>query len=177
MAFFAAMMMLSFTSCEEDEAIAYTLEGTWEGRINAYTRTYNGEAYSPSLVTVTFYKDDNYWSMGDGYWMETYEGSYWGRGGYFRSRITWNVTGGDINITFVDDDYHRIKIKDYHLNDNRFTGYFPEGRSDVEFTLYHVAGPNWSSYSTWGWDNYYYGNEAQFDTEENTEVNKEVSIK
>ena len=171
MTVFAVMMMFSFTSCEEDEAIARTLEGTWEGQVTAYTHTYNGRAYSPSLITVTFYKDNNYWSMGDGYWMETYD-----RGGYFRSRITWNVTGGDINITFIDDGYHKIKIRDYRLNDDRFVGYFPEGNSDVEFTLYHVASPNWGSYSSWGWYYGYYGNEGQFDpgeAEADTEKEKE----
>lgn len=166
MVLLAALMSFSFTSCEEDEAIARTLEGTWEGRINAYTRTYNGSSYSPSRVTVTFNKHDNYWSTGGGYWMETYDRDYWGRGSYFRSHITWNVTGGDINIRFIDDGDRFIKINDYRLNEDRFVGYFPDGRDDVEFTLYHVSSPNWGAYSTWGWDGYYYGNEAQLDTEE-----------
>lgn len=166
----AALMMFSFTSCDEDEDIAFTLEGAWEGDMESYTRAYGGAMYDPSMVTISFYKDNNGWSTGTGYWKETFGSNWRYSRNYFVSRITYNVTMRDINIRFLDDHDHRITIRDYSLTNNRFSGYFYEGNSRVEFVLYHVAGPNWGSYE-YGWsyyDNYYYGNEAKMDLEENT---------
>lgn len=55
----AAFIMFSFTSCDEDEDIAFTLEGAWEGDMESYTRAYGGAMYDPSMVTISFYKDNN----------------------------------------------------------------------------------------------------------------------
>ncbi len=39
MALMAVMTVLLFVSCDEDDEIAYTLNGTWTGNLSAYYQT------------------------------------------------------------------------------------------------------------------------------------------
>ncbi len=56
---------LSLTSCE-DEEIAYTLEGTWEG--NTYMASiWNGQTYNSTRSVVNFNRDPLSFASGTGY--------------------------------------------------------------------------------------------------------------
>ncbi|MBQ3752095.1 MAG: hypothetical protein II864_00950 [Prevotella sp.] len=58
----------TFSSCDwdDDDAIAYTLEGTWKG--NMYVNTYyDGNTYYATATEITFLRDPYRYSSGDGY--------------------------------------------------------------------------------------------------------------
>ena len=62
------MMAMSFTSCETDEEIANTLEGTWRGDMTI--EDYRGMSYVES--EITFLKDPYTYSEGTGLWVDYY---------------------------------------------------------------------------------------------------------
>ena len=45
---FIGLSTLALTSCDEDDMIGYTLQGTWEGKIYS-TCTIDGETYRTAL--------------------------------------------------------------------------------------------------------------------------------
>lgn len=141
----------TFTSCDwdDDDAIAYTLEGTWKG--NMYVNTYyNGNTYYATATEITFLRDPYRYSSGDGYWVDYYSRAPWD---YVANHIRWTVNYGRIRVYFIEEG-SELEIYNYRLTDNRFTGYISEYDNDVEFSLYHVSSPNWSNYR-WGYDAWY----------------------
>ena len=150
-----AMVLLATTaiglsSCEDAE-IARTLEGTWKG--NMYiSSNYGGRTYNSTYTEITFLKDPGAYSSGNGYWVDYYsEDAPWD---YVANHIEWTVDFGTIKVYFVEENTY-VRIRDYHLNDDRLYGYLEDGHHDVEFELYHTSSPNWSSYR-WGADSWYY---------------------
>lgn len=68
---FIALMSISFTSCDDDSDIAYTLDGTWKG--NMLVEYGNQKAlYS----VIRFDQNDGFYS-GTGYWIDYFKGNYW----------------------------------------------------------------------------------------------------
>jgi len=148
-----AMMALTFTACE-DEMIADTLEGTWSG--NMYVSSYyDGRDYYATRTEITFTLDPFRFTKGSGYWVDYYSGAPWR---YVANHISWRVDNGCITVYFIEDG-NSVVISDYRLSDTRFTGYIEDGDYDVNFSLTHVASPNWNDYDYWGYDgwNSYYG--------------------
>ena len=142
----------TLTSCEwmEDGAIARTLEGTWKG--NMYVSSYyNGRTYTATATEITFLRDPSRYSSGDGYWVDYYSNAPWD---YVANHIRWTVDNRNIRVYFVEENTE-VFIYDYSLNDDRFRGWLEDGDNDVEFNLYHVSSPNWSSYNRWGYDDWY----------------------
>ena len=143
------MMALSFTSCEDDEEIAYTLEGTWKG--NMYiTSEWNGRYYNSTNTEITFLKDPYRYSEGTGYWVDYYSNAPWD---YVANHIEWEVYNGIIRIYFVEERTS-LEIRDYHLNRNRFTGYIYDDGNHVEFELFNTSRPYYDNYR-WGYDDWY----------------------
>ena len=149
-----AMLAFSFTSCDDDDEIARTLEGTWEG--NMYVSTYwNDRYYDASYTEVCFLRDPYRYSSGTGYWVDYYNDNYWGGYNYVASHIEWKVNNGTIKIYFVEDN-ESVYIDDYRLNDNYFSGEISwrDGTWN-HFSLKHITSPNWGRYDHWGYDYYY----------------------
>lgn len=68
---FIALMSISFTSCDDDSDIAYTLDGTWKG--NMLVEYGNQKAlYS----VIRFDQNDGFYS-GTGYWIDYFDRNYW----------------------------------------------------------------------------------------------------
>jgi len=143
----ASMTMTTLTSCDwwdEDEDIAYTLEGTWRGEMRIKS-TYSGRTYYATYTEITFLKDPYRYSSGEGYWVDYYKEHPWSSRNYVASRISWTVSSGVIYVNFVDEGT-RIEIRDYALNDGVFSGCIYYGNTTVEFHMRHVDSPNWDSY-------------------------------
>ena len=149
-----AMLTFSFTSCDDDDEIAYTLEGTWQGNMWVST-DWDGRYYDASYTEVCFSRDPYRYSSGTGYWVDYYDGNYWGGRNYVASHIEWQVRNGNISIYFVEDR-ESVEIHNYRLNDNYFTGEicWRDGYWQ-QFSLRHVSSPNWGRYDHWGYDVYY----------------------
>lgn len=172
-----AMLAFSFTSCDDDDEIARTLEGTWEG--NMYVSTYwNDRYYDASYTEVCFLRDPYTYSSGDGYWVDYYNDNYWGGYNYVASHIRWTVNFGTITIRFIEDD-ETVDIYDYALNDDYFTGYIRwRDGSREKFSLRHISSPNWGRYDHWGYgDYYYYSNGTSMQDDEGVDATKIVAPK
>lgn len=148
-----AVMAVSFTSCE-DEEIARTLEGTWKG--NMYISSeWDGRYYDATSTEITFLKDPSRYSSGSGYWVDYYSNAPWD---YVANHIEWSVDYGSIYVRFIEEGTS-LKIRDYHLNRDRFTGYINDHGNDVKFELYNVSRPYYDNYrwgyDSWGYDYYY----------------------
>lgn len=145
------MASVTLTSCESDEEIAYTLEGTWKG--NMYISSYyDGRTYDATYTEITFLKDPYTYSSGNGYWVDYYDSNTpWGS--YVANHIEWTVDWGTIHVYFVEEDTS-LDIYDYRLSNDRFYGTIYDGNNEVDFELYHVSSPNWSNYR-WGYDDWY----------------------
>ena len=50
-AMLAVLLSFTFTSCDEDSDIAYTLEGTWKGNMYV-SSTYNGRTYDTTYAIL-----------------------------------------------------------------------------------------------------------------------------
>lgn len=151
---FSMLLLLtgSFTlsSCDEDDYIAYKLEGTWRG--NMYVQhEYNGETYDAIYSIIEFVRDDYNYDSGHGYWVDYYGSSPWGRN-YVANHFDWTVSNEIIKIYFIEE-HTTIWIEDYHLGNKHFNGVIYDGNARVEFELRHTSSPNWDDYY---YDSYYY---------------------
>lgn len=148
--FIMMAVTLGFTSCDDDEYIAYTLEGTWRG--NMYMQhEYSGATYDATYSVIEFERNPFRDAQGTGYWVDYYNTSGWGRN-YVANHIRWKVRDEIIYIHFNEENTD-LEISNYRLKDSRFRGYIYDGNTRVAFDLYHVDSPNWNDYY---YDDYYY---------------------
>ncbi|MBR6275482.1 MAG: hepatitis A virus cellular receptor 1 [Prevotella sp.] len=169
-----AVMTISLTACDEDVLIAETLEGTWAGTMYVYT-SYHDTRYYATSTEITFEGDPFRWTRGTGYWVDYYSNAPWD---YVANHIEWKVNNRNIEVYFVEDRTTMV-IRDYHLNDNSFTGYIADGENDVEFRLRHISSPNWNRYDRWGYDgwNGYWSRETRGISTDSTTVTSERPIR
>lgn len=147
------MMTLSFTSCDKDSDIAYTLDGTWSGYMQL-RHYYDGTWYDTYNAKVYF--NTTGWSSGTGMWQDIYST-------YLKptQAIRWSVNNGNIYIDFQESGEKAI-ISSYSLDDEYFSGviqfyssYYDGGVStSYGFQFVKVGSIDWSGYS------YYYGAKA-----------------
>lgn len=154
------MMSMMVTSCEwnDDDEIAYTLEGTWKG--NMYVSSeWDGYVYDATYSEICFLRDPYRYSSGTGYWIDYYRNAGWGRN-YVANHIEWTVNYRTITVYFIEE-HTTIWIENFRLSDNYFSGTIYDGDSRVDFRLQHTSSPNWNDYY-WGYDDwgyYYYSKE------------------
>ena len=156
-----AIAMLSFTvtSCDEDEAIAYTLEGTWKGDVHVRS-SWDNHYYYATYSYVYFDRDPYTYSSGTGSWVDYYSDAPYD---YIANHIEWTVRNRAIIVYFVEDDY-KATIYDYSLSEHYFDGYiYTYDNKKVSFHLTKIASPNWSNYryGTY-WNDYYYAKKNDF---------------
>ena len=154
-----AVLSMSFVSCEwdDDDEIAYTLEGTWKG--NMYmSEKWNGEVYGATYSEICFVRDPYHYNSGTGYWVDFYDNYGWGRN-YVANHIDWIVSGHTIKVDFLEERT-TLRIDILTLSDNTFRGIIYDGDTRVDFRLTHTSSPNWNSY-IWGYDDWgdYYSKE------------------
>ena len=148
-----AALSFTFTSCDEDEYIADTLWGTWEGDIYV-GHEWSGRYYDASRSSIYFERTNR--RSGYGYWVDYYSDAPWD---YIANHISWEVVNRDIRVYFEEDDYE-VTIYDYELNDYYFDGYiYTYDRKRVHFRLNKISSRNWNNYHYgWEyWDDYYWG--------------------
>lgn len=149
----AFMMMFSvsftFVSCDDDDDIADTLWGTWEGDLYA-TGIYDGYTYRAAYSTLSFDKSFYDYASGSGYWIDYYSNAPWD---YYASHITWSVNNGVITIYSIEDDTY-YDIYSYSLSGNYFSGTLEdEFGTRMDFRLTKTSSPYWDDYD-WGWGHY-----------------------
>lgn len=148
-----AIMGLTFTSCEDDNDIANTLWGVWEGDMYV-TYTYGGQSYDASYSEIAFKRDPSRYAEGTGYWIDYYSNAPWD---YCANHIRWHVDNGVISVYFVEDG-GAVDIYDYQLSPNYFTGVIYNSYGEaLHFSLRKTSAPYWDDleYGWDYWDNYY----------------------
>lgn len=148
-----ACFALSFQSCE-DEHIANSLEGTWEGKmyISIY---YGGHTYNSTSTKICFERNPFKYTSGSGYWVDHYDRAPWGWN-YVANHISWQVENKIIRVDFIEEGT-TIFIDRYELSGNFFHGWLNDNGTPVEFRLKHTYSPNWErEYTHWEWNDYYY---------------------
>lgn len=154
-----AMMVFTFTSCE-DEEIAQGLAGSegriWEGTISKYYYDRWGVTGDHYRTTIEFVGDVWHWTRGKGYEVDYDMNDP--RGSYWYSEFEWRVNNRVIELRYADTNYEPVYISDYYLTDNRFEGYMDDGtNSEIKFSLYLVKDFNWDYYNKYSYyDNFYY---------------------
>lgn len=154
--FMAVVAMTAFTSCDEDHALAYDLEGIWEGTIvGEYYNQHYGRAMT-EIYDTQIYFERTYGTSGTG-WERTYSSR-----GHSEVRFDWGVRNGRIYMEYYDG--YRILIDRYETyylgNKLRFRGYFVDYDTDEEiasFSLIRVESPH--DYEDYR--NPYYGRRAE----------------
>ena len=166
---FIALMSISFTSCDDDSDIAYTLDGTWKG--NMLVEYGNQKAlYS----VIRFDQNDGFYS-GTGYWIDYYQEDYWHGNNYIANRIRWTVRNKSIYIDFLDENSDGAIISDYALSDRKFSGYVEVlgNGNRAYFELYRdFDSYNWRDYDLgydWDYDDGW-GYSKQHSGLENTQI-------
>ena len=165
---FIALMSISFTSCDDDSDIAYTLDGTWKG--NMLVEYGN---YKATYSVIRFDQNDGLYS-GTGYWIDYYRGNYWHGNNYIANHIRWTVRNKSIYIDFLDENSNGAIISDYALSDRKFSGYVevPGNGNRAYFELYRDS-YNWRDDYDWGYDWDYddgWGYSKQHSGLENTQI-------
>ena len=127
-----ALMTISFTSCE-DEMIADTLQGTWEGNMYV-THAWNNRVYQSVYSEIEFLLDPFRYTSGSGYWVDYYSNAPWD---YVANHIDWTVRNGVIYVHFVEENSD-IQIHDYSLSGSYFTGRIYMGSKFVDLRLRHT---------------------------------------
>ena len=147
---FIALMSISFTSCDEDSDIAYTLDGTWRG--NMYVQYGNVDA---TYSVIRFDQNDGIYS-GTGYWIDYFDRNYWHGNNYIANRIIWTVRNRNIYITLLDENSD-VVIYDYALGDRKFSGYVEADNGNRAYFELSRDSYNWRDDYDWGYSKQYSG--------------------
>ena len=147
---FIALMSISFTSCDEDSDIAYTLDGTWRG--NMYVQYGNVDA---TYSVIRFDQNDGIYS-GTGYWIDYFDRNYWHGNNYIANRIIWPVRNRNIYITLLDENSD-VVIYDYALGDRKFSGYVEADNGNRAYFELSRDSYNWRDDYDWGYSKQYSG--------------------
>lgn len=129
-----AVFSLSLTSCDRDHNIAFELDGTWDGYINA-----NGRSYTTTWV----FRQDGFSRHGYGY-------EYAGRWSDY-TEFDWTVDNGNIYLYYKDYDRTEVVLHDYRLTSSRLEGYIQDAYygNDRAFCSFSKTSNGYGSYSSW----------------------------
>ena len=155
---YAAMMAVALitmtvtTACDSDVALAYDLEGVWQGTI---TGNYYADRYRVTTTeydTEIMFRQSGFESRGTGYEIDREYGSR----RFTKTYFDWSVRNGRIYLDY--DDGYRVVIRDfetYSMNGlMRFRGYFDNydtGEEMASFSLVKVVDS--SKYFDYGYTN------------------------
>lgn len=152
----AAVSALCLTSCEDDE-IARTLDGIWEGEVATSYFNYRwGRTTEYQYVDIEFNVDPYRYAKGTGVEYDYYDGS--GRY-YTRVYFDFEVRNGCIYL-YYEDGADVYIASGYTLTDNRFSGVFCDcktGNRLAAFDFYRQRNWRHDRYGDYYYrDDYYY---------------------
>lgn len=156
--YYFQMMLIAITTCmalsscnaywydyNDDYDQSKALSGQWQGDFGMnYTYRYGGRTYTfDSYDTdVVFYPDHNGATYGWGKQVDWYE---YGPYEYIYNRFNWEIVDGIVYLRYPNDPRMNTNIYDYHMTNDRFTGYFDD--SYEQFCLYKIRDYyNWTPY-------------------------------
>jgi len=191
------LTMMAFTSCDEDVATAYRLEGEWTGDMgmfyrfeDRYKRTW--EVYA-AYTNVRFFRDGSDYGHGDQ--IDFYsDGPYRYQSYYF----TWRVVNGVIQMRYPYDPnltcdiYHWSISNNYDSYTRQYSYVFAGRIGQTNFVLFKLTDFSWNTYGysnyygydyydnydyyyQYGYDPYYYG-KTRSEVSDSTNKNLEIKV-
>lgn len=155
-----AMLSMTLSSCNDDNNIADTLNGIWEGEVSQ-SWSWRWDDYTVyQYVEMEFITDPYRYAKGYGYEYDYYRNSRY----YEKCRFYFEVRNGRIYLDY--DDGARVCISNYRLTNYRFEGTFRDYRTGdylADFSFVKIASYRYDRY------NYIYGTPAEF---EDSKTNK-----
>lgn len=154
LASYCLLMMLTTTilSCEDDD-IAQSLDGIWEGEVATEYFSYRwGTQIDYQAVDIEFYADPYRYAKGTGVEYDYMRNSY----RYIESFFSFEVRNGRIYLDY--DDGSHVAIYNYRLSNNHFTGEFQDA-----ITGRHLADFNFIKVSDWRHNRYSRSSELQYE--------------
>ena len=163
MVLLAALPMV-FTSCEQDDDdIAFTMDGVWYGQVASEYFTYRyGRTMDYTDVMFEFWHDRYDYARGTGR-----EVDYYGRGYGEVIYFDYEVRGGLIYLYYQDGT--EVCISNYRLFGDEFRGDFYDnynGRLLASFDLVR-------DYNGWDYRYYYYVKKGDVWADEDKDANKD----
>ena len=156
--FVSVAAVLSVSSCSDDLSKSMVLSGQWEGDFGmTYDYSYKGRTYTfhSDYTDIVFYPDYDYATHGKGYQYD-----YYSNGPYVYQTYSfrWEIEDGVVYLTYPYNKLLNCSIRDYHMTNTKFAGYF--GSSDVKFSLrkyedYYDWTPYENTYTYRSRDNWY----------------------
>ena len=143
MLFVALIATAGLCSCDEDDMIAYDLNGIWQGNIASSYYTHRYGMVTDYYDTEIMFDQRGAWgSGGTGYEIDR---DRYGR--YTKVFFDWSVRNGKIYISFEDGAHVIIRdFETYRMSGiMRFRGYFDDyqtGEQIAEFSLMKIESPN-----------------------------------
>lgn len=143
------MAIFSFSSCDDDK-IAQTLDGIWEGEVSQTYCNYRwGSTTEFQYVDMEFYADPWKFSSGTGVEYDyTYINNWTGEAYYDYVEFRFNVNFGNIYIDYADGT--RVAVYNYRLNNDHFEGTFKDyhtGNYWADFNFVKVGEWRYKRYS------------------------------
>ncbi len=145
-----SLTAFTMTSCEDDndDAIAYTLDGIWQGSLGQtyYYDNYYGYGYDYEEMDTEFrFYNSAGSTSGTGVEIDYVQG-YWTT--YYKVyEFKWNVAYNNIYLYFANGE--ELVIRDFSLSSNYLSGILET--SD----RYRVASLRLRKTNDWYWDSYY----------------------
>lgn len=146
------MMAFAVTSCNEDDDIAYTLDGIWEGEVATEYFNYRwGYQTEYQYVDIEFFADPYRYARGTGV-----ERDYSPSGRrYVECFFDFEVHNGVIYIDY--DDGSSVAIYNYRLSNNHFYGDFHD-----DYTGKFLASFDFVKVNNWRHNRYYRSSEQEW---------------
>lgn len=174
-----AMLTLTLTSCNDD-AIARELDGVWAGSVTTGSSWRN---HSFQYVEIEFFKNPYRYAQGSGreydYNNDDYDRYYTGGRTCYICDFTYEVNDNVISIYYEDGT--KVRIYDYDLYNNTFTGEFRNGYNDryiasfsfARLTKYRYEYGGYNVYRYYG-GNYINSNDIPFEEEKDSTATAET---
>jgi hypothetical protein len=140
----AAIVTLTFTSCEQDDdfAISSNLEGIWQGSLGQYYDSFYGSDYGYLETEFRFanYSDNS--TSGEGVQID-YDPDAWSQ--YKEYPFRWNVAYGNIYLHYEDGT--EMVLRDYSMSGSRLRGTLElqSGEFAMDLDLVHTDYWPWGS--------------------------------
>jgi hypothetical protein len=148
-----AMLSFTFVSCEQDdEDIAWNLEGVWEGEIRGSYYDRYGRSSTYNYAQIEFYQNPYEYASGEGREIDFSSRSYYTEVVHFR----YTVQNGIIYISYDDRQGTEVAIRSYHIFDDEFSGEFCDYYTRRPLATFYFRRTNywrsnWSYYDRYDW--------------------------
>jgi len=152
----AAVTMMSFSSCEQDDTYEAELltNGDWQGYLGVYYSDrwrVSGTTYE---TVMHFTHNSAYATSGRGYEVDYDTRSPYRD--YAYSTFKWFIVDGEITLIYDDDRWAPIYIYNYGLYSSSFRGYIDDGTGrNIQFDFQNVYFDDWNRYQRGSYGDFY----------------------